>query len=286
MRARRLLMRNGSTRGRRRVATILTCVLLLGVLHDLPGGLRGSLADNAARPEGLEGGRGEAGAVSGDGIKEVVSEKYLKRYRRWKDEYLSTEAGRRQWARYARDEGFMLTIIIAPELGQGGIVNGYRWDETGKLVAATINLGSGLDDGALPSFYYPVTSALAPVNEPERVRGEILAAAKLAHEFGHVNRAAEAGANPYQLQNDLIPVYAKLFKENGYNGRDPQLAELARRMGGTPPEIKRAREYAAEANALVFLEERMSGEDADGALFRRIKKSVKEYADGHIQLSK
>ncbi|HYP53832.1 MAG TPA: hypothetical protein VEQ42_09855, partial [Pyrinomonadaceae bacterium] len=172
-----------------------------------------------------------------------------------------------------------------PELGRGGVVGDYRWDASGKLVAATITLGSGLDGGLLSPLYYPVTSALAAADdESAGFSGDILAAAKMAHEFGHVNRAAETEAALYQRQTSLAAVYSRVFEESGFNPRDPRLAELARLMGGTPFDIKREREHVAEANALAFLKERMSGRHGNVALFKKIRKSVKEYGQGHISL--
>ncbi len=101
-----------------------------------------------------------AGTRAG-GVRELVPEKYLKKYERWKTEYLSTEAGRRQWERYAADENFTLTIVVSPDLGRGGVVGEYGWDASGRLVAATITLGDELDAGLPTPLYYPVTSALA-----------------------------------------------------------------------------------------------------------------------------
>lgn len=237
--------------------------------------------------EGIAANRG-AEKTSGRSIKEVVPEKYLARYERWKAEYLSTGAGREQWERYARDEEFTLTIKVSPDLEQGGVVGGYRWNGAGKLVAATITLGSELEEGYLPPYYYPVTSALSSfdADEPQSISGEIRAATKMAHEFGHVNQAAVSDASTFRLQNRLLDSYVKIFKENGYKQDDPRLAELVRRMGEQPSEIKRDREYEAEANALVYLEERMEGEPGDRALFRRIRRLINEYAEDHLQLFK
>lgn len=277
MRARRLSFPSGPTPRRKSWALVYLCLLLISSTPDRLHGLSGGRA-NAFQPHGP----GAAATASKDGVKEIVPDKYLKKYSRWKSEYLSTEAGRRQWGRYAGDENFSLTITVSPELGGGGVVGGYRWDVSGRLVAATINLGSDLEGGALSPFYYPVTSALAPANEPERVSGQLLAAAKMAHEFGHINRAAEADAAVYQLQNELMASYAKIFEDSRYNAKDPRLLELARRLGGTPSEIKKGREHGAEANTLIFLKERLSGEQGDAALFRVIRKSIKEYANGHL----
>lgn len=281
MRVRLISFPFGSPPGLRVCLRLSLSVLLLVSLpapcFDRLGAAAGS--PRACEPGGVRG----AGEQSG-GVRESVPEKYLKRYLRWKGEYLSTEAGRRQWQRYAADAQFILTITVSPELGRGGLVSDYKWDESGRLVGATITLGSGLDGGLPPSLYYPVTSALAAAEESSGLSGDILAAAKMAHEFGHVNRAADTGAALYERQNSLAAAYAKLFEESGYNPRDPRLAEVTRMLGGTPFEVKREREHIAEANALLFLQERMSADSGRGALFRRIRKSVKGYGKDHLQL--
>jgi hypothetical protein len=43
------------------------------------------------------------------------------------------------------------------------------------------------------------------------ISGDVLAAAKIAHEFGHVRQAASAGGALYRLQNQLMPAYKKYF---------------------------------------------------------------------------
>ena len=280
MNVRRYSAPRGRTLRRGACAVLITVFLFAA---SSPGPQDDFVRSRASASRPANSARAEA-TLSGGNVKEFVPARYLKKYLRWKTEYLSTEAGRTQWERYARDGSFTLTIVVSPDMGHGGIVGGYRWDASGKLVAASVVLGGDLEGGYLPPYYYPVTSALTSVGERYRFGGEILAAAKIAHEFGHVNQAAESDAAEFQLQNNLIDLYAKIFKETGYDRTDPRLAEIARRMGGTPSEIKREREYGAEANALLFLEERMRGEQGDRALFRRIRKSIHEYAEGRFQL--
>lgn len=265
-----------------RICLRLSFFILLATSLPAPCSDRHGAAAGLPRADKPESGREVGGQTAG--VRESIPDKYLKRYLGWKAEYLSTEAGRRQWQRYAADGRFILTIAVSPELGRGGLVSDYKWDEEGKLVGATITLGSGLDGGLPSSLYYPVTSALAGAEESFGLSGDTLAAAKMAHEFGHVNRAADTGAALFERQNSLAAAYAKLFEESGYNARDPRLAEVTRMLGGTPFEVKREREHIAEANALVFLQERMAAESGKGALFRRIRKSVKEYGRSHLQL--
>jgi hypothetical protein len=280
MRVKLIFIRDDSPPGPRSYLRLSLSVLLALSLPAHCFDLRGSAAGvpGAFNAEARREVREQSGGVS-----ESVPDKYLKRYLRWKAEYLSTEAGRRQWQRYAADEHFALKVTVSPQLGQGGLVSDYKWDEAGRLVGASITLGVGLDGGLPPSLYYPVTSALAAAEESDGLTGDILAAAKMAHEFGHVNRAADTGAALFERQNRLAADYARLFEESGYNARDPRLAEVTRMLGGTPFDVKREREHRAEANALVFLQERMSAEAGKGALFKQIRKSIEEYGEKHLQ---
>jgi hypothetical protein len=280
MRVRLIFLPFGSRPGQRLRLCLALCLLLAIILLATSFGPRGSAA---TAPRALDSGARHPETAKGNGVRESVPDKYLKKYLRWKEEYLSTEAGRRQWERYAANEQFTLTINVSPELGQGGLVSDYEWDEAGQLVAATITLGSALDDGLPSSLYYPVTSALAAAEDRSGLR-DVLAAAKLAHEFGHINRAADIGAALFERQNRLAATYARLFAESGYNARDRRLAEVTRMLGGTPFEVKREREHWAEANALIFLQERMSSAAGKGALFKRIRKSIEEYGEDHLQL--
>jgi hypothetical protein len=144
---------------------------------------------------------------TGEDIVESISDEYKERYNKWKDEYLSTEAGRKQWDTYANDKNFTLTITVSKDKGEGALTDGYTWDANGKLTAATITLGSKLDSGYPSPNNYPVTSSLRQ-GDPQyntAVSGVVLAATKLAHELGHVNRTTSVDATLYQLQNKLIP---------------------------------------------------------------------------------
>ena len=309
MNVRRYSAPRGRTLRRGACAVLITVFLFAA---SSPGPQDDFVRSRASASRPANSARAEA-TLSGGNVKEFVPARYLKKYLRWKTEYLSTEAGRThakladldaarlpdsdvdvrvEYSALNYKDALAITgrgaVVrqwpLVPDMGHGGIVGGYRWDASGKLVAASVVLGGDLEGGYLPPYYYPVTSALTSVGERYRFGGEILAAAKIAHEVGHVNQAAESDAAEFQLQNNLIDLYAKIFKETGYDRTDPRLAEITRRMGGTPSEIKREREYGAEANALLFLEERMRGEQGDRALFRRIRKSIHEYAEGRFQL--
>ena len=223
------------------------------------------------------------------GIKEEIPEKYKKRYEEWKTDFLSTETGRQQWDGYAGNSHFLLTIKIARENRNGAATAGYKWDDSGRLVAATIVLGDGLDHGYPNPIYYPVQNSLSPFESSYVIDGDILAATKLAHEFGHVNRMSVTNSENYRLQMQLIPLYNSILLRNGYNTNDPKLTALAHQMGGTPIELWEDREYWGEANAMLFLRDRITKESFRCALFHRIERSVRLYArnyeDRFIQIA-
>jgi hypothetical protein len=214
------------------------------------------------------------------GIREQVPAKYAARYQHWKQEFLSTEIGRQQWASYQNNPSFTLTLVITRDNPEGGNTGNYKWNEEGKLVAATITLGCRLDAGVPNPVYFPVMNSLLST-ETRYIRGETLAAAKIAHEFGHVNRTAKGDPVLYQLQTQLVPQYNRIFLSNGRDSRDPRLVDLERRMGATPVEIWEDREYWGETNAMLYLRDRFADDGFRCLLFGRIKHSIELYARGY-----
>ncbi|MDQ3818769.1 MAG: immune inhibitor A [Acidobacteriota bacterium] len=221
-------------------------------------------------------------APSGNHIKEVIPERFQKKYEKWKAEYLSTKVGREQWDRYAHNSNFTLTITMSEEAGRGAGTDQYRWNDNGQLVAATITLGEQADEGFPSPFNYPVTSSLAHTEPFPPISGSLLAATKFAHEFGHVIQVGTADARLFQLQNKLIPVYNHILLSNGRNAQDPKLLELAKQMKGTPVEIGQDRELWAEANALSFLRERCPEDGEYKSVFKAIRSAVESYAKAHV----
>ena len=108
-----------------------------------------------------------------------------------------------------------------------------------------------------------------------------MAATKMAHEFGHVNRTANGDSVLYQLQLQLMPEYNSIFLSNGRDVHDPRLIELAKRMGATPVEIWEDREYWGETNAMLYLRDRFAEDSMRCLLFSRIKRSIELYAPGY-----
>lgn len=218
--------------------------------------------------------------MRGTGIKEVVADEYTNRYREWKSEFLSSERGRRQWDFYASHRHFVLTITMSEDIRNGARTNQYKWSESGELISATITLGSQIDKGFPDPIYYPVINALQTKSSSlQPLTGKVLAAAKIAHEFGHLNRAASTNGTLYQLQYRLIPIYNSILQKNGFNIHDPRLKVLAGQMGGTPVEIYEDGEYWGEANAMLYLHERITEERLQRSLVARIKQNVGQYAN-------
>ena len=217
-------------------------------------------------------------SLSGPNLKESIDPRYAKRYAQWKNEFLAAEIARAQWQLYAKHPHLTLTITVSDNNKNGAGTGDYKWNEDGKLISATIYLGSRLDQGYPSSVYYPVMNALEPYEQNQMISRNVLAAAKIAHEFGHVMKIAETPEDLYKLQLKLVPVYNKIFLSNGHNVNDPRLVELAQQMGGNPVEIWEDREYWGEANAMLYLRDRMAKEGFQCRLFNKIKRMVEQYA--------
>jgi len=221
------------------------------------------------------------GDDQGGGIKEVIPDKYLSRYKEWKAEFLATEMGRRDWEMFDHNPNFTLTIVVSRDNAEGAGTGKYKWDDAGRLIAATITLGFKINEGYPNPIYYPVMNSLTPRPSSYVVNEDTLAAAKIAHEFGHLTRTAKTDPTLYQLQGQLMPVYNKIFLSNGRNANDPRLLDLAKQIGGTPVEIWEDREYWGEANAMMYLRDRFTEENLRCPLFSRIRHSVDLYAKSY-----
>ena len=215
---------------------------------------------------------------SGGGIKEEIPAKYLTRYQEWKQEFLATEAGRTQWSSYSNNPNFTLHIVVVKDNAEGATTGKYKWNDAGQLVSATITLGMHLDEGYPNPIYFPVMNSLVPSESVNQIGGDTLAATKIAHEFGHVNRTVKADGIVYQLQSELIPQYNKIFLSNGRNANDPKLIELAEKIGGTPVQIWEDREYWGEVNAMMYLRDKVTDDSLRCTLFNKIRHSVDLYA--------
>ena len=250
-------------------------MVTLGASQQIAGQQSASQARNATRDKYM------VSATDVAGIREVIPDKYQKRYDEWKTEFLSTDIGKAQWEMYAHHPRLMLTITITGSNSQGAGSGKYKWNEAGELVSATITLGNHIDQGFPTSVYYPVMNALEPFESSKLISGNTLAAAKLAHEFGHIMKISSTRQDLYTLQVQLVPVYNKIFLSNGHNVNDARLVEIAQKIGGNPVEIWEDREYWGEANAMLFLRDRVEKEKFHCRLFAKIKRAVEEYAKNY-----
>jgi len=268
-----------------RIVPLMT-ILIAVLLTPLSTGLTSSQPNlNELTDEKLiasyHGNESTAGPVRDDqtpGIREDVAVKYRSRYDQWKKEFLSTEAGRNQWSSYQNNPNFSLHITVARDNAEGATTGKYKWNDAGQLVSATITLGVRIDEGYPNPIYFPVMNSLVPEESAIRIGGNTLAATKIAHEFGHVNRTLKTDAAIYQLQTQLMPQYNTIFLNNGRNPKDPRLMELAKRMSGTPVQIWEDREYWGEVNAMMYLRDRVTDEGMRCSLFNKIRHSVDLYA--------
>jgi len=250
-------------------------MVTLGAVQQIAGQQSASPARNVMRDSYV------VSPTDAAGIREVIPDKYQKRYDEWKTEFLSTDIGKAQWEMYAHHPRLVLTITITGSNSQGAGSGKYKWNEAGELVSATITLGNHIDQGFPSSVYYPVMNALEPFESSRLISGNTLAAAKLAHEFGHIMKISSTRQDLYTLQVQLVPVYNKIFLSNGHNVNDARLVEIAQRIGGNPVEIWEDREYWGEANAMLFLRDRVEKEKFHCRLFAKIKHAVEEYAKNY-----
>lgn len=212
------------------------------------------------------------------GIKESVPRTYLARYERWKSDLLATDYGRELWKKYENNQKFQLRIIVSGGRKSGAGTDEYKWNENGELIGATIYLGKDLDKGIPDPVYYPVMNSLSSAQIQLSGSGSILAAAKLAHEIGHVNNTAQINGKLFQQQNKLINNYYSIFLKNGHNATDPRLLELVEELGAKPIEVWEDREYWSEVSAMHYLVERLHGSSTYCTVVRKIRSNIRSYA--------
>src|SRR5882762_8785967 len=162
---------------------LLATSVLLGSLPTLkaqqPAGLRRSLTQtdltqNLYRAGTRDGFVVSHGSETG-GIRESIDNRYKQRYQDWKNEFLSTEIGRTQWELYTRHPHLLLTITVVPGDSHGAGSGNYKWNDSGELIAATIVLGTRIDEGYPSSVYYPVMNALEPYESSQLLNRNVLA---------------------------------------------------------------------------------------------------------------
>ncbi|HSE37385.1 MAG TPA: hypothetical protein VLG74_08800, partial [Blastocatellia bacterium] len=218
---------------------------------------------------------------TGGGIQEEIPKRYNDRYLEWKKEFLASATGRGQWDTYAHHPRLVLTITMSADQRDGARTDKYEWDDSGGLIAVTITLGPQIDEGYPKPAYYPVLSSVERLKTKLKI-GNILAAAKIAHEFDHVNQAYAGGAR-FRRQTEVAHAYNAILLSNGYDTRDPRLIELSQELGGTPVELSEEREYSSEENSMRYLLDRFKDGDRRRALLGRVKKTIGLYAQNFAE---
>lgn len=207
---------------------------------------------------------------------EDIDPKYRKRYQRWKAELLRTKFGRVLWSKYWNNQQFRLSISIAPNPGgqHGASIAGYHWNANGDLNAATIVLGPKLDsDYPTDDHQYPILASLRPEIGEVTLLPETVAAAKFAHEFGHIEVVAASSQRLYCLQQFLAPIWNRVFFASGRVSQP----EIERLMGGTPSEVSTQYEIDAEiSGSLRFLNDRFPGKPG-AHMPGRIRRAIKSF---------
>jgi len=204
------------------------------------------------------------------GIREEIPDRYRDRFDKWKIELLSTDYGRELWDRFAKDRGLILRIVISRTEGTGALAGRYKREPSGRLVEATIVLGNDLDQGYPAPVYYPVLNSL----KRGQIEGSVLAAAKMAHELGHVSQAANQDTKLVQLRDRLSALYNARLIRLGYSEQDNFLSFLARQMGGTPVQLSEEKEYASEVYTYRYIESRFGRTKKFCRVVRQVHKNL------------
>lgn len=215
------------------------------------------------------------------GIKEIVPLSLQPKYKRWRAELLATSAGRELWSLYENNPSFLLKVVVISDRGSGAGTDDFVWDDEGRLIGATVYLGTDLDKGFPDPVYYPVMNALEIAGEMPGQSGNLLASTKLAHELGHVKFTANANGKLIQRQNKLIANYYNIFLRNGHKTSDPRLITIVNELGARPIQIWEDREYWSEVVALGYLVERLDNGTAFCSLLRKIRSNLANYAAGY-----
>ena len=196
-------------------------------------------------------------------VSEYIEPKYNNRYQKWKAELLRTQFGQGLWSKYWNNQQFALSIRIGPNPGgeHGAAIAGYHWNDKGHLNAATIILGPRVDsDYPDDDAQYPILASLRPGINEFALSAETVAAAKIAHEFGHIEVVAAISQRSFCLQKFLVPIWNRVFLSTGRVSQP----EIERLMGGTPAEINAWHEVEAEAAGTVrFLGDRFPGKPGE-----------------------
>ena len=214
-----------------------------------------------------------------------LSEKEQKRYDDWKKKFLSTAEGQKTWAKYNDDKNFTLNLVVADRgsdnKNKGAETGDYMFDDKGNMTGATITLGNNLGGGiAGPAEDYPVSSTL------EGSDAHTLAAAKIGHEFGHVEANRALGHLFYE-QQQVIDQYnarqdylTRTKANSAQRGSDATLNNLSqqfqRQFGASMETVGNQRELAAERSAIPVIRQLLNDKPSS-----QTEKAMRRLTGGH-----
>ena len=158
-----------------------------------------------------------------------------KKYQEWKKKFLSTEAGKKEWAKWNDRQDLTIHMKYDPKRTRGTVTQNYQWDKSGKLTSADMVFGPNSGQPSVPKGQtappdlarsYPFGSTLS---DP----GEVITYL-FSHEFGHVSDAeTPEGASEIQFDEqfgkDLMDLmhkvngpYQSAYDKSDLPSRKPQ----------------------------------------------------------------
>jgi hypothetical protein len=176
---------------------------------------------------------------------------------------LSTAEGQKLWNKYHDDKNFILNLNVtdrgSDNKNKGAETGDYKFDDKGNMTGATITLGNNIGGGiGSPPSDYPVSSTL------EGSDAHTIAAAKIGHEFGHVEYNRSLGHLFYE-QQQVISQYnekrqdelTRLNATAAQRGSDAALQRISqqfeRQFSATMETVRNQRELGAERTAIPVI---------------------------------
>jgi RHS repeat-associated protein len=211
-----------------------------------------------------------------------------KDYQKWKTALLATKAGQAQWDKYANDHSINITITMGENTGgKYGAETTSTFDSNGKLIGASIVLGTKFAEKAAAAGDYPIGSKLTSddPNGGYSVSREARAVFFLSHEFGHVEDAQKVGGAVWGRENALLTENLAGFKKQGqawFNSSDYQ--KLLTQCGcKNLNEIHGQRELRAEGYAIPTMKDYYAKHAGHGSMPKRVKQAIQNYGKAHPQ---
>ena len=213
-----------------------------------------------------------------------LSERDQKRYDDWKKKFLSTAEGQKLWNKYNDDKNFTLNLNVtdrgSDNKNKGAETGDYKFDDKGNMTGATITLGNNIGGGiAGPASDYPVSSTL------EGSGAHTIAAAKIGHEFGHVEYNRSLGHLFYGQQqvidqyNERQNALTRLNATAAQRGNDAALQRISQQFqtqfGATMETVRNQRELGAERTAIPVIRQLLNNKPSSQTqrAMRRLERS-------------